>query len=304
LQGVSFSVALLCCLLSPCGHSAVDGLQLGGFTIDYSPFTIVALPGEELEIGLPAGSTGKLFLDGGTAPHGRSEGNKWGFTAPSESGHYSLRVTAGDDSTTVNLFVATPASEVREEKLNGYRLGPPPPGHAKFPALYVPPTAYIEVGPELLDIQLTPHFKLRQFLCKQESDYPKYLVLKESLLVLLEGLLQAVRKEGYAVETFGVISAYRTPWYNQKIGNVANSRHVYGDAMDLFVDLDQDGNLDDLNHDGEQDREDVAVLFDIATRFMANPDNAALIGGVGRYGRTGRHGGFVHVDTRGYPARW
>ena len=34
------------------------------------------------------------------------------------------------------------------------------------------------------------------------------------------------------------------------------------------------------------------------------PENASLVGGVGRYRMTSRHGGFVHVDTRGYSARW
>jgi hypothetical protein len=79
---------------------------------------------------------------------------------------------------------------------------------------------------------------------------------------------------------------------------------VYGDAMDLFVDLDGDGRLDDMDRDGDHDLQDVTVLYEIATDYMASHAQPGASGGVGRYRQTQRHGGFVHVDTRGHPARW
>jgi hypothetical protein len=160
------------------------------------------------------------------------------------------------------------------------------------------------VNAENVDVRLSPHFTLRQFLCKQESDYPKYVVLRESLLLLLEGLVGSLEDSGYAVETLGVISGYRTPWYNKSIGNVSNSRHVYGDAFDFFVDVDGDGKMDDLNGNGRHDRADVDLLAGLVDDFMGRPENASLMGGLGRYYKTSRHGGFVHVDTRGFAARW
>jgi len=197
-----------------------------------------------------------------------------------------------------------PASELVDGYLNTYRIGDLPLGNPRYPELYLPPDRYIEVTADNLEASVSSHFTLGQFLCKQESDFPKYLVLQEPLLILLEGLIEAVRVAGYPVQTFGVISAYRTPYYNKQIGNVANSRHVYGDAMDFFVDVDRDGRMDDLNADGEHNREDVDVLFEIVEDFKQQPYNASLIGGVGRYYATSQHGGFVHVDTRGYKARW
>ena len=122
--------------------------------------------------------------------------------------------------------------------------------------------------------------------------------------MLLEGLLEAVRQAGYPADTFGVISAYRTPYYNELIGNVPNSRHVYGDAMDLFVDVDGDGRMDDLNGDGERNAADVDLLFEIVQGYKQLPGARLLVGGVGRYYGTIRHGGFVHVDARGFRARW
>jgi uncharacterized protein YcbK (DUF882 family) len=113
-----------------------------------------------------------------------------------------------------------------------------------------------------------------------------------------------VQAAGYPVETFGVISGYRTPYYNKQIGNVPNSRHIYGDAMDFFIDLDGDGRMDDLNGDGDNNRADVDILFEIVKEFKRRPENSELAGGVGRYYQVSHHGGFIHVDTRGYKARW
>lgn len=294
-------LGLLLCARSA---SALE-LAVAGQRINFSPFTLVAMPGEPLRIGIPdTVESSRLLLNG--RPVGRFESANWLLDAPGEPGLYALRVvvTRTGEEAVLNLFVTVPADQVTEGQLNGYRMGPPPPGSARHPERYRAPMGFIEVTAGNVDTALTPHFTLRQFLCKQAGDYPKYVVVQPSLLLLLEGLLQAVQDAGYAAETFGVISAYRTPWYNKSIGNVANSRHVYGDAMDLFVDLDGDGNMDDLDGDGDRDRDDVTILYKIADQFMQRPENAALTGGVGRYGKTGRHGGFVHVDTRGYKARW
>ena len=83
----------------------------------------------------------------------------------------------------------------------------------------------------VLDAQVSPHFKLRQFLCRQSGSYPQYLVLRQPLLAKLEELLAAVNDRGIEAPTFSIASAYRTPNYNAAIGNVTTfSRHEYGDA--------------------------------------------------------------------------
>ena len=213
-------------------------------------------------------------------------------------------VNAASPAKAYELPQATPASEIVGGYLHGYRLGDPPPGSNKHPQFYAEPRSFIEVTPKNTNMQVSPHFTLGQFLCKQEADFPKYIVLQERILILLEGLIGAVQAAGYPVKTFGVISGYRTPYYNKRIGNVPNSRHVYGDAMDFFIDLDGDGRMDDLNGDGQLNKQDVDVLFEIVTKFKRQPENSDLIGGVGHYYPTANHGGFIHVDTRGYRARW
>ena len=282
-------------------HANVPVITVQGLTIDFSPFTLVASPGEVLSITVPEGF--QVVFQGKQQTKENSE--SWRIEAPTAPGHYEVKVNDSTGSGMhLNLFVTVPASAVTNETLNAYKIGPPPPGNKKYPELYKQPAGFIEVTEAMRDLQLSPHFRLKQFLCKQDGGYPKYLVLQESLLVLLEGLLQLVSERGYPAETFGVISGYRTPWYNKKIGNVPNSRHVYGDAMDLFVDVDADGRMDDLNHDGIHNRQDVDLLANIAEEYMARPTSRLVHGGVGRYSKTEQHGGFVHVDTRGYFARW
>lgn len=273
--------------------------------VAYSPFSVIAQPGEELVLPVHNGSLARAVIAAPAGVEWVLADSNLQIVAPVNPGLYPVSLTLVDGEVRdINLFVTVPASAIENEQLNGYQMGPAPPGHPRYPELYRAPTGFIEVTEDILDVRMSPHFTLRQFLCKQESDYPKYVAMKESLLVLLEGLLAAVNERGYPAQTFGVISGYRTPWYNRKIGNVPNSRHVYGDAMDLYIDVDRDGKMDDLNRDGRYDREDVVLLAEIADEFMRRPGNSLVYGGVGRYGKTSRHGGFVHVDTRGYAARW
>jgi hypothetical protein len=300
---------LLVAAVLPVPSSAMEetiSLGIRGHLVRQELFSLFASPGESLSLTLPghASSELRLYLDG--QQYGRAEPGHWSFNAPDQPGLYRLTLQHGNNELPVrlNLFVGVPADEIEGDSLNGYRLGPPPPGHETYRSLYRAPASFIEVTEENIDTRLTPHFTLGQFLCKQEGTFPKYVALNESLLLLLENLLQAVREAGYPVDTFGVISGYRTPDYNRRIGNVPNSRHVYGDAMDLFVDADGDGRMDDLNGDGRLNRADVDRLYEIVEKVKSMPDNAQLVGGVGRYYQASHHGGFVHVDARGYRARW
>lgn len=299
----ALTLLLLLCAASVRAESLVFGVR--ELAVAYSPFSVIALPGEAIVLPALSGNIEQAKLHSSSDVDMKLQGNALHIEAPQASGVYPVNVELpSGEVRKINVFVMVPASAIADGSLNGYRMGDSPPGHPRYPELYRAPAGFIEVNEALLDVRLSPNFTVRQFLCKQKSDYPKYLAVKESLLVLLEGLLAAVQERGYPAATFGVISGYRTPWYNKSIGNVPNSRHVYGDAMDMFVDVDGDGAMDDLDGDGDQDLEDVALLAEIADEFMRRPGNSLIFGGVGRYGKTSRHGGFVHVDTRGYAARW
>jgi uncharacterized protein YcbK (DUF882 family) len=154
---------------------------------------------------------------------------------------------------------------------------------------------------------VSEHFQLRDFLTKGQTNvWPKYVALSPQLLDKLELTVQELEKSGYDVKDVGVISGFRTPSYNEAGGETkgrgALSRHMYGDAMDIFIDSNGDGRMDDLNRDGRVDFNDAKVLGAAADRVeKAHP---SLIGGIGIYRSTGAHSGFVHIDTRGFRARW
>ena len=294
---------LLFCALGVQAETLSMGIR--GYRVQQEVFSLFAGAGEVIRLELAAYDTDNLQVQLDGQAFGTAGDGHWLIAAPQSPGLYQLQLEhkSTHARSVLNLFVGETVAG-GDETLNGYRIGPPPPGHSKYPTFYPQPQLYFEVTADNVDTRLSEHFSLRQFLCKQESDYPKYVILKESLLVLLEGLVQAVQQAGYPVTTFGVISGYRTPYYNKRIGNVANSRHVYGDAMDFFVDVDSDGNMDDLNGDGQYNRADVNLLYQIVENFKQQPRNTLLVGGVGRYYKAAHHGGFVHVDARGFRARW
>jgi hypothetical protein len=300
---IGILLLLLSCAVS---WSAPLAISVRGHAINHNIFSVFSSPGESVSLGLAGYDSQdlQLYLDG--RAYGSAGDGAWKFTAPLIPGLYKLQLNHqfSGDRTVLNLFVGVAADTMSGGYLQGYRIGSKPPGDKRYPARYRAPDRFYRVSEDMLNVKLSPHFTLRQFLCKQVSGFPKFVVLSESLLVLLEDVLAESQSQGYDIETFGIISGYRTPFYNASIGNVANSRHVYGDALDFFIDQNNDGLMDDLNRDGERNRIDVDMLFKLVEDVKAKTDNVLLVGGVGRYYRASHHGGFVHIDTRGHRARW
>ena len=121
----------------------------------------------------------------------------------------------------------------------------------------------------------------------------------------IDYLLELVNHKGFATDTFYVMSGFRTPYYNDAIGNVRYSRHQWGGAADIFIDSNpKDGVMDDLNRDGVIDVRDAAVLYRLFDDESFKDGYKPMIGGLGQYKKTSSHGPFVHVDVRGFRARW
>jgi hypothetical protein len=172
-------------------------------------------------------------------------------------------------------------------------------------AAYQNPAGFLEVTPENQDTYISEHFRLRDFLTKgQVGIWPKYLVLKHELVDKLELVIQDLNERGIAVRHLTVMSGFRTPAYNGPGGDGRSgvSRHMYGDAADVFVDNDGDGRMDDLNRDGTVNHRDASVILESVERVERR--YPALRGGVGVYRATAAHGPFAHVDVRGWRARW
>lgn len=205
----------------------------------------------------------------------------------------------------VNLV---PFTEKKKGMLDGYRMGWwPAEQRGVTSGRYGNPAGFIRVTPENQDTRISEHFRLRDFLTKdQTSVWPKYLVLQEDLIDKLELVIHALGQRGVNVSRMSVMSGFRTPQYNEKGvgsgGRAQNSRHQYGDAADVYVDNDGSGHMDDLNGDGRVTIADARFLAKVVEQVEeAHPE---LTGGVGIYSATSAHGPFVHVDVRGVKARW
>jgi hypothetical protein len=181
-------------------------------------------------------------------------------------------------------------------------------GPSKAPAdRYANPRGFIQVTQENQDTYVSEHFRLRDFLTHDQPNvWPKYLVLEIRNVDKLELVLEDLAKRGINTEGVVVMSGFRTPQYNSGGGNTGGraglSRHMYGDAADIYIDNDRNGTMDDLNRNGRVDVGDSRYILESVERVER--EHPELIGGAGVYIACCGHGPFIHIDSRGYRARW
>ena len=116
------------------------------------------------------------------------------------------------------------------------------------------------------DKLLSPHFRVREFACRDGADLVK---IDTDLVELLERIRTA---------TCGAVtvnSGYRTASYNQKVGGARASQHLLGRAADIQV-----------------SGASPLLVGQIAEYYLGGH------GGIGVYQT------FTHVDTRTARARW
>jgi hypothetical protein len=211
------------------------------------------------------------------------------------------------DGAPINILSLVPLSAKLGASWRGYHVGFWPGERARNRARYALPAGFLEVTPDNEDLALSTHFRVRDFLTHdQPGIWPKVLVIQLPLLDKLELISAELVKLG-KLPDLHVMSGFRTPQYNALGvgplgGRARDSRHMYGDAADIFLDADGDGRMDDLNGDGRIDTKDARWLASVAERVEA--EHPEVTGGIGVYRANGLHGPFVHVDTRGFRARW
>jgi hypothetical protein len=253
---------------------------------------------------LPAGAVATFSY--GTAAESTSKS-----VAPGRPGIWSVALKVGNAIKPLadfSVITLRPATEKRAGRLGLYYIGNWPAARKGRPGVsYDPPNGFIEVTQQTQSTPLSDHFKLKDFFPHdQQNVWPKYIVVELKLVDKLELVLDDLEKKGVNPRGVRVMSGFRTPQYNSgggdPRGRAALSRHMYGDAADIFIDNDGNGQMDDLNHDGRVNIADAKVIQDAVNRVeRAHP---SLVGGCGIYSGTSAHGPFTHIDTRGYPARW
>lgn len=302
-------LAVLSVCLVPHMASAWDSTRLSepvminGHIIPYPVFAVFVMPGSRISAGFVDATEGATITFGGHDVDPDAE-----LVAPVKPGLevLELRNTATGETCRIHVFTLVPASNVGSDgRLNGYRIGSYPQEPLRGLDIYLPPQGFVEVTADNVGVRVSPNFTLGEFVSKQTSGFPKYLVLRSSLLLKLENILRSLNEADHEVDRLVIMSGYRTPYYNRSIGNVQYSRHVWGGAADIYIDdAPRDGRMDDMNGDRRVDRGDATWLADFVGDMSRKGLFGPRIGGLGVYASTAAHGPFIHVDVRGTRARW
>ena len=229
------------------------------------------------------------------------------LVAPAEPGFYRLALVREDGARTVvegvTVSVLVPFSEKRAGKINGYRLGTWAAERGSAAARAGLPEGFIPVDSAALQLRVSEHLKLGDVLRTPDTPrlgVPNYAAVDTRLLEKLELVVDQVAKlasasAGRPVEPrLSVNSGFRPPAYNAGVsGAASNSRHQYGDAADVRIDVDGDGRF--------SAKELRLVTKAVEQVERAHPD---LAGGLGLYTSKRFSQPYVHIDARGKRARW
>lgn len=283
-------------------------VQVKADTLGYRIFGVYVTPGETFQFTVLDSDQKSKFTVVSNAAGVKKVGERsWHWPAGHEKTLVTMKIFKNSpiDSMILNVFVLVTFNDIKDEYLQTYRIGDYPGNAPQNSSVYDNPSGFIQVTEANQNTWISPHFQLKQFLCKQEAPFPKYVVVKERLLLLLERILEITNQAGYRCNTFHIMSGYRTPYYNQAIGNVKYSCHIYGAAVDFFIDENpKDDIMDDLNGDGQSTIADAAIIYGLIKKNSDASWFRHYRGGLAKYEKTTAHGPFIHVDVRGHQAKW
>lgn len=270
----------------------------------YQEFATYVLPAEHLDICIIHLDAESMIMEADAGTLDRVEGCRWIWTAPDQPGLTRIRVVQSSSvMMTLNIFVMVPADRMDNGRIEGYEIGEYPPPVDDSP-IYLPPDGYIRVTPELLGVNVSPNFKLGQFVEQYSESYPKFIVLRERLLLKLEALLEELDEQGISAESLSIVRAYITPQRNRVLGNARDSRHIYGGAATFIVDRDGDGRMDDIDGNSVLNRADGVALFETVDELFSRPGKEYLKGGLFLYDDASHNTTLIMVDARGFRKRW
>jgi uncharacterized protein YcbK (DUF882 family) len=223
--------------------------------------------------------------------------------APEAPGVYRLALSQNGVEQIITepaVAVLVPFAEKVGGLLNGYRIGTYLAERLGHRGAKERPDGFIEVTEDMLDLQVSRHFRIRDFITHDQQDniWPKYVALDPRLLDKLELVLTKLAnyrgEDSLPTMALDVHSGFRTPAYNRMIDRSAkDSRHQYGDAADVVVDADRDGRIT------QKDMRLINKAVEDVEREHPN-----LIGGMGMYTSKRYRTPYVHIDARGKRSRW
>jgi uncharacterized protein YcbK (DUF882 family) len=222
-----------------------------------------------------------------------------GLRAPASPGFYRLEVLGPAERRVVGevtLAVLVPFQAKRgAPALNGYRIGFYR-GERWRSSAAAGPLGFLEVDSAHLDLPLTRHLRVGDFLARdQQGVWPRYAAVDLRLLDKVELVLDRVAALlGTSADSLvlDIHSAFRSPLYNRRVPYAAtDSRHQFGDALDLAVDVNGDGRVN------SRDLKLMTLAVELVEQSFPE-----LAGGLGVYASRGRP--YLHIDARGQRVRW
>ncbi|HEX6574229.1 MAG TPA: D-Ala-D-Ala carboxypeptidase family metallohydrolase [Gemmatimonadaceae bacterium] len=222
-------------------------------------------------------------------------------SVPVKPGFYRLSIGRDGKRRIVNgltVAVLVPFKEKEGAMLNGYRIGTYL--AEKFEGKQEPPQGFLEITPGDVDLQISNHLKVGDFLNHDGQDtWPRYAAVSPRLLDKIELVVTELARWHGGVSSdvqlaIDVRSGFRAPDHNRRIARAArDSQHQYGDAADVAIDANGDGRYT------AYDSRLVGLAVEIVE--LKHPD---LVGGLGIYTSGHTRTTYVHIDARGKRARW
>lgn len=80
-------------------------------------------------------------------------------------------------------------------------------------------------------VALTPHFRLSEFACRDGTPVPDDLLANVRRVAAMLEILRARCGE----RPVTIVSGYRTPEHNRRVGGAQKSRHLTAEAADIRV---------------------------------------------------------------------
>lgn len=121
------------------------------------------------------------------------------------------------------------------------------------------------------------YFNINEFKCKCGNCEMPANMPPQKLIDLLENIREHFDKP------LIINSGYRCPTHNKKIGGATKSRHIVGDAADFII----------------KDIPTKDVMKYVISKYDKEPYGIAI-----SVNTASEYKGFIHLDVRGYRARW
>lgn len=225
-----------------------------------------------------------------------------------KEGNYSVTINGITKTFKTTAIVGVSSNKIKDGYINDFYLGKYPTPNVPYKHLYKIPSFFYKITENNSELHISNDWTIKELAIDKTESLPQYIAFDYNLLQKLVEIKNELKKRNKPNNMYFIGGMFISPYNNIKRyengkGMVASvSRHLYGDAVDFIIDENNDNEMDDLNDDGTVDYLDARYLEKLVTSLENN--HKCKIGGFVVYAPPLNDHVTVHVDTRGYRARW